>query len=230
MNTLLNPPKLKMLPSREYVAVKSEDPIRFYHWPIIGALYRRRVERCLVECLGGKRVLEVGFGSGVSFLNLHDRYEEIYGIDLTAQADEVCEVFSKRGIETFLRNGTVLDMPYSDNYFDTVLLISILEHLKVEEQATAFKEIFRVLKPGGQVVYGVPVERPAMHFFFLLLGYNIRRYHFSTEKDVRTAAERLFRKVNISEIKSLFGPVYQVGSFKKPHLPVSKPSPLATVA
>lgn len=195
--------------------MKSEDPIRFYHWPVIGKLYRRRVELCLAECSGGQRVLEVGFGSGVSFINLHEGYEEIHGIDLTAHADAVYEVFRKRGIETFLQNGSVLDMPYSDNYFDTVLLISILEHLKVEEQSTAFKEIFRVLKPGGQVVYGVPVERPAMRIFFFLLGYDIRRYHFSTEKNVQMGAERLFQKFRISEIKNLFGPVYQVGSFVK---------------
>jgi ubiquinone/menaquinone biosynthesis C-methylase UbiE len=121
-------------------------------------------------------------------MNLHNCYREIYGIDLTANSDGVHEVFRKRGIETFLRNGNVLDMPYADNYFDTVLLIAILEHLKVENQSKAFQEILRVLKPGGQVVYGVPVERLAMRIAFLLLGHNIRRCHFSTEKDVRMAA------------------------------------------
>ena len=59
-NTLL---KLKLLPLNEYAAVNREDPLRFYYWPFVGGFYRRRVEMCLAECTGGKRVLEVGFGS-----------------------------------------------------------------------------------------------------------------------------------------------------------------------
>jgi len=39
-----------------------------------------------------------------------------------------------------------LKMPYADNYFDTVLLVSILEHLKPLELAQAFVEVNRVLK------------------------------------------------------------------------------------
>lgn len=81
-------------------------------------------------------------------------------------------------MKTFLQNGNVLNMPYEDGYFDTVLLISILEHLKPEEQSQAFAEIKRVLKPGGQVVYGVPVERPLMVFLFRMLGHDIRQGTF----------------------------------------------------
>jgi predicted TPR repeat methyltransferase len=47
-------------------------------------MYRQRVELALGECTGGDRVLEVGFGTGLAFPNLHDMYREIHGIDLTA--------------------------------------------------------------------------------------------------------------------------------------------------
>jgi ubiquinone/menaquinone biosynthesis C-methylase UbiE len=97
----------------------------------------------------------------VTFLNLHDQYREIHGIDLTASVDEIAAFFRRKGIETYLHNGSVLAMPYDDNTFDSVLLISILEHLQPGDQIKAFSEITRVLKPGGQVVYGVPIERPA---------------------------------------------------------------------
>ena len=71
--------QLKLLPLDQYAGVNRDDPIRFYSLPVIGRMYRRRVEMCLGECTGGQRVLEVGFGSGVSFLNLHERYREIHG-------------------------------------------------------------------------------------------------------------------------------------------------------
>lgn len=216
--SVADPPRLKLMPLDQYASVNCNDPIRFYRWPIIGAMYRRRVEMCLGECRGGERVLEVGFGSGVTFLNLHEKYERIYGLDLTASIEQVAAVFRARQIETYLTNGNVLEMPYENDYFDTVLLISILEHLKPDEQAQAFQEIHRVLKPGGQVVYGVPIERQLMVVMFRLMGYNIREHHFSTEKEVATAAANLLEKVRIRQMQStppIFGPVYEVGHFVK---------------
>ncbi len=129
---------------------------------MFGKMYRRRVELALGECTGGERVLEVGFGTGLAFPNLHDIYKEIHGIDLTADIEAVQSVFEPLGIPLFLEKGDVLNMPYPENKFDTVLLISILEHLKPLELEQAFAEVKRVLKPGGQMVYGTPVEKPFM--------------------------------------------------------------------
>ena len=217
-----NLPQLMLLPYREYAGVDRNDPLRFYYWPIIGRLYRRRVELCLGECTGGKRILEVGFGSGVTLPNLNEKYDEIHGLDLNASVKDVAAVFERRQIHPHLRNGSVLSMPYEDDFFDTVLLISILEHLKPSEQSAAFGEIRRVLKPGGQVVYGAPIERAIMVLMFRLLGFNIREHHFSTEKDICAAAERYLDKVRVVQMRSpargpwgLIGPVYEVGHFVK---------------
>jgi len=219
MPTRSDLPRLKLLGYREYAGVNRDDPLRFYFWPVIGKMYRRRIELCLAECSGGERILEVGFGSGVTFLNLCENYKEIHGLDLAASAEEVTAVFKAKQIETHLQNGSVLSMPYADDYFDTVLLISILEHLKPGEQVRAFEEVRRVLKPEGQAIYGVPVERKLMVFVFRLLGCNIREHHFSTEKDVFDAANSVLdevRLVQMQSVPSFLGPVYEVGHFVKP--------------
>ncbi len=211
-------PKLKLLPYREYAGVDRNDPLRFYFWPVISKIYRRRIELCLAECTGGQRVLEVGLGSGVTFLNLNDNYTEIHGLDLNVSVEDVTAVFKARQIETHLQNGSVLSMPYEDDFFDTVLLISVLEHIKPFEQMQAFREIRRVLRPGGQAIYGVPIERGFMVLMFRLLGCNIREHHFSTEKDVLNAANSILEKVRVFQmqsIPSLFGLVYEVGHFVK---------------
>ncbi len=219
MEINLRHPKLKLLPYKEYKGVQKIYSVIFYYLPILGPMYRRRVELCLAQCKGGDNILEVGFGSGLTFLNLNESYKNIHGLDLTCDVNSVKDVFAKRGIHPNLRNGDVLHMPYADNQFDTVLLISILEHLKPDELYQAFTEIKRVLKPGGQVVYGVPVERPFMVFVFRLLGYNIREHHFSTEKQVMEAAEKAFDKEQVQAMKafpSFFGNVYEIGHFTKP--------------
>ena len=210
--------RLKLLPYREYVGVNRDDPLRFYFWPVLGRMYRRRIELCLAQCKGGRRVLEVGFGSGVTFLNLNEMYQEIHGLDLNASVEPVSDLFKTKKIHTHLQNGSVLSMPYEDDFFDTVLMISIMEHLKPSEQIQAFKEIRRALKPNGQVIYGVPIERAFMVLMFRLLGYNIREHHFSTEKNVLDAAQTVLAKVRVVQMQSvpsIFGTVYEVGHFIK---------------
>ena len=209
--------KLELMPKGFYPDVEESDPLKLYYWPVFGKMYRRRVELCLNECLGGEKILEIGFGSGVSFLNLKDSYKEIHGIDLYSHTDEITEKFAEIGIETTLHQANANAIPYPDDAFDTVLLISILEHLKPEEQVPVFKEIKRVLKKGGQLVYGVPAEHPFMVFIFRALGYNIREHHFSTEVDVSKAAGEVFEEVRLVNMKSVMPVikyVYQVGHFK----------------
>jgi ubiquinone/menaquinone biosynthesis C-methylase UbiE len=213
-----NSVKLILLPRGRYVGVEEKDPIRFYYYPAIGKLYRQRVELCLAECKGGDRVLDIGFGSGVNFPNLNEMYREIHGLDLKTDVDIVSKAFQAIGVNTHLRNGTILKMPYPDEFFDTVILVSILEHLKPDEQTVAFEEINRVLKPGGQVVYGVPVEHPLMVIAFRLLKVNIRDHHFSTEKEVVEAARNVMQEVRIIDLKPgipILKSVYQVGHFVK---------------
>ncbi len=213
------PTTLKLLPAEKYKGVNQYDPIKYYYWPIFGRMYRQRVELALNECAGGERILEVGFGTGLAFPNLHDNYKEIHGIDLTADIDAVKSVFEPMGIPMYLKKGDVLDMPYyEDDFFDTVLMVSILEHLKPIELEQAFAEVKRVLRPGGQMVYGTPVEKPFMVFMFKMLGHDIRDEHFSTEKEIAAAAYKVFSKGKVVEMKStppIAGTVYTVGNFIK---------------
>jgi len=211
-------PKLKLLSAAQYKGVNQYDPIKYYYWPILGRMYCRRLELALNECGGGERVLEVGFGTGLAFPNLHEMYKEIHGIDLTADIHAVQSVFAPIGIPLFLEKGDVQNMPYQDNFFDTVLMVSVLEHLKPMELEKAFVEARRVLKLGGQIVYGAPVEKPFMVFMFRLLGHDIRAEHFSTEKEIAEAARRTFSKGRIIQMKSsppIAGTIYEVGNFIK---------------
>ncbi len=208
--------KLKMLSINQYKGVNKDDPIRFYNLPLIGNIYRERIEKCLEELSGGNRILEIGFGSGVTFINLNDMYKEIHGLDLSTDIKLIKEAFSVLGVQTFLKNGNLLNLPYPDEYFDSVLLISILEHLKPESLNLAFQEVSRVLKPAGQVVYGVPVDKTVMSYAFRLLGYNIRNYHFSDQEQIARAAKLVLKKITVTNISIWpFGKLYEVGHFVK---------------
>src|SRR5215212_7662938 len=109
--------ELKLLPRERYTGANRNDPIRFYYYPVIGRLYRRRVEMCLEELAGGEKILEVGFGTGLTFLNLRDKYREIHGVDLTTQIDPVAQLWRDEGVPAHLRQGNVLELPYDDDSF-----------------------------------------------------------------------------------------------------------------
>jgi SAM-dependent methyltransferase len=197
--------RLLLYPVREYPGVGKDDPIRHYTKPIFGKLYRRRVEMCLAELKSGGDVLEVGFGSGVTFPNLARKYGRVWGLDPGVDIELVSAFWSTRGVRANLRAGSVLEMPFADDSMDSVLMISILEHQRPDELPRAFAEVRRVLRPGGQVVYGVPIDRLATRVAFRLLGYDIRRHHFSTERDVRSAASAFLEPVRYQDLRSPLG-------------------------
>ena len=100
---------------------------------------------CLEACEGGERVLEVGFGTGVTFFNLARKYRQIYGIDLKSDTRKFGDV-SAKGLQVVLALGNLLELPYQEDFFDTVLLISILEHLQPEDLQRGFAQIHKVLR------------------------------------------------------------------------------------
>jgi ubiquinone/menaquinone biosynthesis C-methylase UbiE len=209
--------KLTLLPISEYIGVDQDDPIRQYQKPIFGRFYRERVEMCLHRCQGGDKILEVGFGTGVTFFNLARKYKEIHGIDLKSNIQEITQMFASRGLNVFLRQGNLLQLPYEGEIFDTVLLISILEHLQPEDLILAFQEVRRVLKPGGQMVYGAPVDSPVTLLGFRMLGYDIRKHHFLNELQIQQNAQSFLKEIAVIPLKLPFlgVKVYEVGEFIK---------------
>ncbi len=90
-----------------------------------------------------KNGIEIGVGSGRFAKPLGIKN----GIDPSSKMREIAE---SRGIKTF--DGAAEDLPFKDNVYDTVLMVTTLCFL--DDVDTAFREIHRVLKPGGFFVNG----------------------------------------------------------------------------
>ncbi|MBI4637178.1 MAG: class I SAM-dependent methyltransferase [Candidatus Rokubacteria bacterium] len=182
---------LPLLEFRECV-IADDDPLRWYYHPLLGRLYQRRVDVAVGLIPPGRRVLEVGYGSGTSLLELDDRFREVHGVDAHGYGGRIAEIFARHGVRLRLSRGSVDALPYASERFDAVLALSILEHLPVDSQDGAMREIRRVLRPGGIVVVGVPGLNALMSVAFRLMGCDIRQHHFSSPRVVRAAATRHF--------------------------------------
>lgn len=175
---------LRMLNASQYAWTSKADPIRYYRLPLVGRLFCRRVARCVDLLPRGGRLLEIGYGSGISFLNAAEKFDEIYGIDIHNCANDVAAGFSGTGLRLNLRQGTITALPYADGLFDAVMAISVHEELPFKQQRKAFAEVHRVLRPGGTYVVGVPGVNLMMNTALYALGCNIGKYHVTTEKQV----------------------------------------------
>jgi len=99
----------------------------------------------------GKRVLEVGAGVGTDARNIIGRGASYTGINVdrgsTEATAQALRVFSLQGV-TLERNATALDFP--GDMFDIVYSFGVIQHIPEARKAVA--EIYRVLKPGGEVL------------------------------------------------------------------------------
>ncbi len=98
------------------------------------------------------RILEIGCGSGRLLQELQDT-NTVYGMDVAEAALRICR---ERGLDC-VSMGDVTALPYSDEVFDTVIAIDVLEH--IVDDAAAVREIRRVCAPGGTLVATVPAYK-----------------------------------------------------------------------
>jgi ubiquinone/menaquinone biosynthesis C-methylase UbiE len=122
---------------------KENKPITGYPQKLISYLYN------LFNMAENKKLLEVGCGRG-DFLNAFSKMKlRTYGVDISDFAKEFCH-----NSEIKTANLENERLPYGDNTFDYVYSKSLIEHFYYPEKI--YREIFRVLKPGGVVITLTP--------------------------------------------------------------------------
>jgi SAM-dependent methyltransferase len=76
-----------------------------------------------------------------------------YGIDISRPTVALVRA-SAGGAAIHAATGDVRAIPFADNTFDAIYSMGTIEHF--DETETAVAEMFRVLKPGGRAIIGVP--------------------------------------------------------------------------
>jgi SAM-dependent methyltransferase len=105
----------------------------------------------------GERVLEIGPGTGYYTLDLAEWVGPRGSVEIFDLQREMLDHTMRRVGERGLNNvaateGDAQRLPYEDESFDAVVLITVLG--EIPDQDAALREIKRVLKTGGRLVVG----------------------------------------------------------------------------
>lgn len=104
------------------------------------------------ELTPGERVLELGCGNGKTAAALIAKDVTVIGFDHSEQALVQC-ARSVPSLNGTLFQGDVRSLPFQDGCFDVVVCIHVLEHLPEEGRRTAVEEMFRLIRPGGRLLF-----------------------------------------------------------------------------
>jgi len=127
------------------------------------AFARMRFVRRVVQSVVASHavIADLGCGSGAMLCEvLSDQPDWVgYGLDISEAAVEYSRRLARhKGVEARanFQTGCLMDLPFASNSLDVVIASEVVEHLPQPERV--FRELSRVLGPGGLLLITMPVQ------------------------------------------------------------------------
>lgn len=138
---------------KEHTDTRNDAAAKRRRW-FSGALYK-----CFYHVPSGKRVLDIGCGSGQSLLFLNAQGADVYGIEEDRNVLPLAQALHLN-IET----GNIYDSAHPAHSFDYVLASQVLEH--IPDPVRFLKAAKEKLVPGGKIVLSFPNTRSLTRILF----------------------------------------------------------------
>ncbi|NPA34868.1 MAG: methyltransferase domain-containing protein [Chlorobi bacterium] len=150
----------------------------------------REWRRKLISRVKGKRVLEVGIGTGAN-IPFYPPHIELYGLDSSRKMlGQMPDEYVQRLAGVFISSADKI--PVENSFFDTALSTFVFCNLEAPEEVA--KEMVRVVRPGGQLLFlehTSPCNTMLKASFKALEKVTVPLMHEYFTRDVRKFLEKL---------------------------------------
>lgn len=184
-----------IIPPRSLMTqTSSSDPVWFHYYPLVGIVYRQRLRNTfnLMAPYRFKRLLEVGYGSGIFLPTLAQFSQKVWALDVHTKLKAVKRLLTKFQIHNVtLTKGNIMSMPYPKAYFDACVAVSTLEDMPNAQNAIS--ELKRVVKKDGHLFISFPVANILTDSFFRIIGENPTLIHPSNYRTIIKSLETHFQ-------------------------------------
>jgi SAM-dependent methyltransferase len=102
------------------------------------------------QLTGGARLVDIGCGGGQNCMWLAERYDEVFGVDISKRMIEIAESKPRPANIHYENRGGLDVRPESDGRFDAVLAVNTVFHLGEPEAVLA--RLRELVAPGGKLV------------------------------------------------------------------------------
>jgi len=113
---------------------------------------RNRFEAAAYWGKGKGRILEIGAGSGNVISSLRDGYDQYVVTEFCQEALKILKELFGNDIKVKIIKNDIEEknLPFAGEYFDTILMIAVVEHLI--DPISALSYCYSLLKPGGKIL------------------------------------------------------------------------------
>jgi len=158
---------------------------------------REVLKRFSIEIGGRKPVWDFGCGPGETAKFLNDLGIEISGLDLSKKILEQAQAIHP---EIHFRKGNILKLEFNDDSIGGVVAFYAIVHFTKEQVAVVFREVFRVLQPGGLFLFTYHIGEETIHIEeFLDNKIDIDFMFFTTDFIYSCLRKIGFKKIEIIE-------------------------------
>ncbi len=136
-------------------------------------------------------ILNIGCGYGWFELNCIKRNaDRIYGIEIS-EKDLWTAKNNISNEKVVFQVGTAIEIPYKNNFFDTITSWEVIEHIPQNTEQKMFREVNRVLKDNGVFYLSTPFKNFFSNMFDPAWYFGHR--HYSIEFIKKLAEENGFK-------------------------------------
>ncbi len=168
----------------------------------------REVLRRFAREIGGRKpVWDFGCGPGQTAAFLNSLGLQVSGLDLS---EKILKQARTLHPDICFRKGNILNLEFEDDSLAGVVAFYAIVHFTPDQVATAFREILRVLQPGGLFLFTYHVGEEPIHLDeFLGRRVDIDFMFFPTDFILRLLEEMGFERIELIEREPYAGVEYQ---------------------